>query len=73
LPYSKFTFQVSTNPDVRPSGVINTESVFQDIAIDDSQNALRKAIEVIQKEKLKHLQGCFFYEFKMVDINFSGT
>ncbi|MBL7866616.1 MAG: hypothetical protein JNM71_01210 [Flavobacterium lindanitolerans] len=50
MPYSKFTFQVSTSPDVRPSGVINTESVFQDIAIDDSQNVLRKAIEVIQKK-----------------------
>lgn len=51
LPYSKFTFQVSTSLDVRPSGIIDTESILPDIAIGDNEDALQKALELIQQKK----------------------
>lgn len=54
LPYSKFTFQVSTSLDVRPSGIIDTESILPDIAIGDDEDALQKTLELIQQKKKHH-------------------
>lgn len=51
LPNSKFTFQVSTSLDVRPNGIIDTESILPDITVDDDQDALQKTLELIENTK----------------------
>lgn len=48
LPNSKITFQVSTSLEVRPNGIIDTESILPDIYIKDKEDALEKAFELIQ-------------------------
>ena len=48
LPNSKITFQVSTSLEVRPNGIIDTESILPDIYINDKEDALEKTFELIQ-------------------------
>ncbi len=48
LPNSKITFQVSTSLEVRPNGILDTESILPDILIKDKEDALEKTYELIQ-------------------------
>lgn len=48
LPNSKITFQVSTSLEVRPNGILDTESILPDISIKYKEDALEKALELIQ-------------------------
>lgn len=48
LPNSKITFQVSTSLEVRPSGIIDTESILPDVYVKDKEDALEKTFELIQ-------------------------
>jgi len=50
LPNSKITFQVSTSLEVRPNGIIDTESILPDVFIGDKEDALAKTIELIEKK-----------------------
>jgi len=51
LPNSKITFQVSTSMEVRPNGILDTESILPDISIKYKEDALEKALELIQTKK----------------------
>lgn len=51
LPNSKFTFQVSTSLNVRANGKLDTQGILPDITIEKNEDALQKAIELIEGNK----------------------